>query len=73
LDLLYNQSAEWRKDMLLKIAKETEPFFNSQFFSFNWTAFIISSLFVFISLYVLDYHSGWKIILRKFRNLKTKK
>jgi hypothetical protein len=59
--------------MLLKIAKETEPFFNSQYFSFNWTVFIVSSLFVLLSLFALDYYSGWKIIISKFRNLKLNK
>jgi hypothetical protein len=70
LDLLFKQKAEWRKDMLLKLAEETEPFFKSQFYSFNWTVFIISSLFVFVSLYALDYYSGWKTIISKLRENK---
>lgn len=69
--LLYKADSKWRKDALLDYAKESEPFFFSDYFSFNWSVFIIVFIICLGSLMYLGRNTYWqklKILLDDFHN-----
>jgi hypothetical protein len=66
---LYTQESEWKKGLVLKLMKKSEPFFSTEYFSFNWVAFFTGTFLSFGILILFEYYNIWGFIA----GLKQKK
>ena len=72
LEILLDNDSKWRKDLTLEFARKQEPFFSSEYFSFNWVAFILVTVACLLCLMSIDYFDLWPKAKEKVKSLMEK-